>query len=463
MQIQWEHFVSYYLLYSLGGLAILLTVMHMLYRRRSPLSMTAWLLLMVIAPYFFVLFYFFFGIRKRSLHKEKASLSIYPQDDEQEPVHPLERLLCNNGVPASTDNNRLSFHTDATEAYEALYTALRSAQHSISISTYLLKNDTVTGELFNLLIQKSQAGVDVRILTDAFGSIGIYLWRLPLKKLRRAGVNVSFFMPLFGLPFHSRINLRYHRKIYLIDNEILFSGGMNLSKEYMGPRPIEGRWADLLFRCEGSMIYDYINIFESDWAYSQKLLSKNISASASIKKGNCKAQVIPSGADVRNDALLEAIVYGIHKASKRIWIVTPYFVPDESIFQALRIALHRGVEVKLITPNKSDNLIADLGRSSYIREAQEWGMETALYTKSMLHAKSILFDDDAVIFGSVNLDNRSLLLNYEVVSIVYSKEPIDDIDRWMRGLLKDTTSYIEPANKIRRIIENLMRVFVPQI
>jgi len=461
--MQWDYFVSYYLLYSLGGLAILLAVMHMLYRRRSPISMIAWLLLMIIAPYIFLFFYFFFGIRKRSLHKEKAPLAIYSQDDDKDAVHPIETLLCNNGVPASTDDNKLSFYTDATEAYEVLYTALQSAQHSISISTYILKNDTLSRKLFNLLIQKAQAGVDVRILTDAFGSMGIYFWQRPLKRLRQAGVSVSFFMPLFSLPFHNRINLRYHRKIYLVDNEILFSGGMNLAKEYMGPKPLQGHWKDLLFRCEGSMVYDYINIFESDWAYSQELLPKNISAYASDKKGKFKAQVIPSGADVKDDALLEALVYAVHRATQRIWIVTPYFVPDESIFQALRIALNRGVDVKLITPNKSDNLIADLVRSSYIREAQEWGMDIALYTKSMLHAKSILFDDDAVIFGSVNLDNRSLLLNYEVVSIVYSKEPIDDIDRWMKELLKDSTSYIEPANKIVRIIENLMRVFVPQI
>ncbi len=462
MQIQWDYFVDYYLLYSLGGLAILLTVIHMLYRRRSPISMIAWLLLMIVAPYIFVLFYFFFGIRKRSLHKEKSPLVIFSQDDEKGPDHPIETLLCNNGISPSSDDNILILHTDSTEAYEALYTALQSAQHSISISTYLLKNDSLTRKIFSLLVQKSQAGVDVRILTDAFGSIGIYFWQRPLRRLRSAGVNVSFFMPLFSLPFHNRINLRYHRKIYLIDNKVLFSGGMNLAKEYMGPKPIKGRWTDLLFRSEGSMLYDYINIFEADWAYSQGLLSKSITP-APVKKGDCKLQVIPSGADVKNDALLEAIVYAIHRASKRIWIVTPYFVPDESIFQALRIALHRGVDVKLITPNKSDNIIADLVRSSYIAEAQEWGMEVALYTKSMLHAKSILFDDDAVMFGSVNLDNRSLLLNYEVVTVAYSKEPIEDIDRWMKDLLKDTTAYIKPANKIRRIIENLMRVFVPQI
>lgn len=425
--------------------------------------MTAWLLLMVVAPYFFVIIYFLFGIRKRSLHKEKSPLAIYTQEDTDHPLHPIETLLHNNHNFSATTDNRLDFYTDGTAAYEALYSALNKAEHSISISTYLLKNDAVTRKFFSLLIQKAQAGVRIRILTDAFGSMGLYLWQLPLRRLRHAGIEVSFFMPLVSFPFHSRFNLRYHRKIYLIDNKILFSGGMNLAKEYMGPNAFKKRWTDLLFGAEGSMVKSYLHIFESDWAYSQQLLAADIPSSAETKKGDCKIQVIPSGADVKSDALLETIIYAIHRASKRIWIVTPYFIPDESIFQALHIALHRGVDVKLITPAKSDNLIADLGRSSYIREAQEWGMHIALYTKSMLHAKSILFDDDTVLLGSVNLDNRSLLLNYEVVSIVYSQEQIRQAEEWMKGLLTDTSSYIEPANTLQRITENLMRVFVPQL
>lgn len=463
MQVQWDQIISYYLLYSLGGLAILLSVMHMLYKRRSPISMTAWLLFMVIAPYFFVLFYFLFGMRKRSLSKEKSPLSLYPHDEKNTALHPLDALLRANGIPASTQDNTLNFYTDGVEAYKALYTSLRDAKYSISISVYLLKNDEVTQEFFDLFIQKAQAGVRVRILIDAFGSAGLYLWPVPLRRLKNAGVTISFFMPLLTLPLHSRLNLRYHRKIYLIDDALLLSGGMNLAKEYMGPQPLKERWTDLLFSAEGSMVNDYRDIFESDWAFSQEIPIQQVPAQKRSKPGKCATQVIPSGPDVSSDALLEAIVYAIHMAKKRIWIVTPYFVPDESIFQALHIALHRGVDVTLITPKESDHLIADLGRSSYIREAQDWGIDVALYTEPKLHAKAILFDDDTVILGSVNLDNRSLLLNYEVVTLIYSKAQIDQITIWMRALLQNSTSQLKEAGKIRRIFENLMRIFVPQL
>ena len=463
MHAQWDQIFSYYLLYSLAGLAILFTLLHMLYMRRSPASITSWLLLMIIAPYLFVILYFIFGIRKRPLKKEKSILSIYVKDDVHPPVHHIDALLRSNGIPSSTNDNNFQLYTDGVSAYHALSTALQKAQHSIFISTYLLKIDPVTHELFDLLIEKAQSGVDVRILTDAVGSIEIYLWRFPLKRLRDAGIQISFFMPLWRLPFYNHFNLRYHRKIYLIDNEILFSGSMNLAQEYMGSVYLQKRWQDLLYRIEGSIVNYYSDIFESDWEYTQERPQKKSMSPQSTRKGDCELQVIPSGPDVMADALLEAILQGIYHASERIWIITPYFIPSEPILSALRIARHRGVDVKLITPHKSDHRIVDLARSSYLRELQEDDIEVALYTGPMLHAKAILFDDNAVMLGSINLDSRSLLLNYEVVTVVYSKEKIEHVHQWAKTLLADSTSIIEPDGKIRRILENLMSIYTPQL
>ncbi|MFC2073898.1 phospholipase D-like domain-containing protein [Campylobacterota bacterium] len=463
MQVPWDQIVTYYLLYSLGGLAILLTLIHMLYRRRSTTSIAAWLLFMIVAPYLFVIIYFFFGIRKRSWSKEKSPLAMYAQDQQTSTNNAIDTLLRNNGIPASSSDNDLIIYTNPTEAYQRLYAALKDAKHSISISTYILKKDIVTTELFDLLIERSKAGVDIRIIADAFGSAGIYLWQTPLNRLKKAGIEVSFFMPLFSFPFQNRLNLRYHRKIYLVDNEVLFSGGMNLAKEYMGPNHMEKRWTDLLYRCKGSLVTYYINLFESDWAYTQELSQQKVSSSTSSRHGNCELQMIPSGPDITNDALLEAIVYGIHNVLKRVWIVTPYFVPDELIIKALLIAKHRGIDIKLITPKESDNIIADLVRSSYMRQLQEWGIDVALYEGPMLHAKAILFDNETVLLGSGNLDNRSLLLNYEVATMVYSKAHVNQIDLWMKELLRDSSFVIEPAGKIRCVFENLMRIFALQL
>ena len=461
--MQWDQVVVYYLLYSLSGLGILLTLIHLLYRRRSAISITAWLLLLIIAPYFFVIIYFLFGIRKRSFNKEKSPLSMHMQKRGTPSVHDIDTLLRSHGIPPSTGDNEFKLYINGVEAYTALFEAIQAAQHSISLSTYVLKNDSVTAELFDLLIKKSQAGVEVRILTDAFGSIGIYLWKRSVKRLAEAGIHLSFFMPLLNLPFQNRLNLRYHRKIYLIDDKVLFSGGMNLAKEYMGPEYTQARWMDLLYRCEGSVVDYYTDIFESDWSYVEEERVEKRVHKHSADRGSCMLQVVPSGPDVSSDALLEAMIYGMHKASKRIWIVTPYFVPDEFILEALQIAYHRGVDIKLITPKESDHLMVNLVRSSYIRELQEWGVDVAFYEGAILHAKAILFDDDAVMLGSVNLDNRSLLLNYEVMSIAYSKKEIHQMDVWMKELLEHSSSDFKPAGKIRRIFENLMRIFALQL
>ena len=463
MQVLWDQVVTYYLLYSLGGLAILLTLMHMLYKRRSPISMIAWLLFMVIAPYLFVLFYFLFGIRKRTFSEDKSPLFIQTPDKERPVIHPIDTLLRGYAIAPATNDNTLMLYTDAVDAYNEFFAVIRSAEHSIFISTYLLRNDHLTKALFDILIEKSKAGVDVRILTDSLGSMGIYLWRFPLKRLRDAGIRFSFFMPLFSSIFRNRLNLRYHRKIYLIDQKVLFSGGMNLAKEYMSPTRGEEQWIDILYRCEGSMVSNYIDIFDADWKYAEQNASKKIPAVKTSKKGDCELQVIPSGPDVTGDALLETIIYAINRATERIWIVTPYFVPGELILRSLQIARNRGLDVKLITPKESNHLIADLVRSSYIRELQEWNIDIALYEGPMLHAKAVLFDNDAVLLGSVNLDNRSLLLNYEVVTIAYSKEQIDQMDAWMKKLLQNASQQIEPAGSIRRVFENLMRIFALQL
>ncbi len=463
MQVLWDQIVTYYLLYSLGGLAILLTLVHMLYLRRSATSIVAWLLFMIIAPYLFVIIYFFFGIRKRSSNNEKPPFETYVQDEKTPSVHHIDTLLRSNGIPSSSSDNEMMIYTDSVEAYKAFYKALEEAGHSICISTYVLKNDLVTSELFDLLIEKSHAGVTIRILIDAFGSIGLYLWQLPLKRLKEAGIEVCFFMPLFSFPFENRLNLRYHRKIYLIDDKVLFSGGMNLAQEYMGRDRTKEYWIDLLYRCEGSIVNYYIDIFESDWAFTKQVPKREVSLSNSPYKSGCELQVIPSGPDISSDAMLEAIVYAIHKASTRIWIVTPYFVPDELILKALHIAKHRGVDVRLITPKESNHLSADLVRSSYMRQLQEWDIDVALYEGAMLHAKAILFDDDAVILGSGNLDNRSLLLNYEAATIAYSKTQIDQIEEWMQGLLNNSSFKMEPATKTRRVFENLMSIFALQL
>ncbi|NLM99648.1 MAG: phospholipase [Campylobacteraceae bacterium] len=449
----------HYLVYTLGGLAILLTLLHMLYARRSPTSMTLWLLLMIIAPYIFVIFYYIFGLRKRSIFKDKSL--IFDKKIEissKPPLHQDSKLLFFNNIPPASNDNDLKLFTNSSKSYNEFIKALKGAKESIDLATYVLKFDEEISKIFEILTLKAREGVKVRFLIDTLGSYKLYFWQKPLKELKKAGVKIHFFSPIFNKKAISKLNLRYHRKIYIIDNKILFSGGMNLSGEYMGAQECSDRWIDLMFKVEGSVVNDYIDIFNLDLSFvCKKDLTRTLKNQE--KAGDHLLQTLPSGPDVKGDVLLELIIDSIYRAKKRIWIITPYFIPDESIMQALRIASHKNVDVRIITPQKSNHKIADLARKSYIRTLYENSIKVILYEGKMIHAKALLFDESSLILGSSNLDYRSLLLNYEVVTISYAKDHILQIEEWMRGLMAKKYSKLEPANKLKRIFENLFRIF----
>ncbi len=446
-----------------GEIFIVVTLLHMLYQRRTPTSMISWLLFMVALPYLAIVLYFLIGTRKQPTKNNKSPLQLKSCGTRVDEANNIDGILRANGIAGVSSHNSFQLINNSVEAFEVLINEIKSAKKSISISTYVFSSDSVTKIILQALTQKALEGVEVRLLIDSLGSYKLYFLQHTLKPLRQAGGQVHFFMPLLRLPYQNYINLRNHRKIYLFDEKVLLSGGMNLAQEYMGPIKRTDQWEDLIFKTEGDATYQYAQIFEDDWSYATREELRSATVPASKVHGNAYIQVVPSGPDIKSDALLEAIISGIYSVKERIWIVTPYFVPDENLSQALKIAKHKGVDVKLITPKTSNHLIADLSRSSYMRELQENKIDLVLYKGNMLHAKAILFDDTAAMIGSVNIDNRSLLLNYEVVSLAYSEEIIKGMEKWMQGFIKNSDSHWSEPSKGRRILENFMRILAPQL
>ena len=461
MVADWLNFLLIDGLLVLGELLVVAALLHMVYQRKTPSSMIAWMLAIVMLPHLAVPLYFIVGSRKRRNRYSKAGVDMR---ETEVPSHanPVDGILRSNGIPGATSGNRLRLILDGTEAYETLMAEIMQATQSIWISTYVFKTDNVTVKIIDALIAKRREGVEVKILIDSLGSWRLYFWQFRLRPLRKAGAEICFFMPILRMPLRNYINLRNHRKIYLFDQRRVLSGGMNLSGEYMGPDPDPARWGDLLFLAEGSAVYHYAELFAADWAYAAET-EPAVPAPPLHGGGDTYIQVVPSGPDIRGDALFEAIISAVYSVKERIWIVTPYFVPDASLMQALIIAGNKGVDVKLITPRESNHLLADLARSSYMRELEEAGVHVALYEGTMLHAKAILFDGLGVMLGSVNMDNRSLLLNYEVVSFAYSEKIIRETEAWMLDLLEHSTLTVRPAGSIRRLGENLMRIIAPEL
>ncbi len=456
--------LGYFLLFHLGTIVVDLLVLsalgHMVYQRREPTSMIAWLLAIILLPYIAVPLYFIFRSRKLKRKTKSQFMLACRGEVPRSEATQIDLILRNNGIAGATLGNTFNFYPDGVRAHDALMARIKAAKKQILISTYVFSSDEVARSIIAALAKKASQGVDVRLLIDSIGSLPLYLFQVPLRKLRKDGGKVAFYMPLLGRPFQNYINLRNHRKIFLFDDTTVLAGGMNLSKEYLGPKYSKRRWIDILFEVQGPAVFHYREIFTQDWNHTsdEKL---DMPDHMPEPAGDTGIQVVPSGPDIPSDALYEALLSAVFAARERIWIVTPYFVPDKSLLQALIIAKHRGVDVKLITPESSNHLIADLGRSSFMRDLDINGIEVHLYQDGMIHAKAILVDKRGVMMGSANIDQRSLFLNYEAVSFIYSRQAIADSEAWMRRLLARCKIRMAPAGRWRRMGENLMRVFAP--
>jgi len=428
--------------------------------------MTSWIFAIFFLPYIAVPLYFIIGIRKRKSKNEKDFLhfhdvSGYDQYIYREKAHGIIAILEKNGIPPATLQNTFELITDNTDAFDRMLKEIYASKESIDMCTYVFKFDKSTETILNALTQKVKEGVKVRLLIDLIGSFGANFQRKGFQSLVDAGGEVEFFIPLFKRPLQNYINLREHRKIYLFDKKRLLSGGMNLSDEYMGEGDSTERWDDLMYYLEGPEVAIFYSIFHNDWGYATQTEEKVILSVEDTFQGDCIAQAVPSGPDMERDALYEALLHIIYTAKKRIWIVTPYFVPDENIMQALIIAVHRDVDVKLITPKVSNQRLADMARSSYMRELESVGGDVQLHNGAMLHAKAILIDDLGGMVGSLNLDNRSLFLNYEVVTFISSPSFVENIESWMQELMSNSSKGMENPSKMREASENIMKVFSP--
>lgn len=452
----------FYLLYISLVISALL---HMLYQRRTPQNLMSWLLALLLLPYIGVVLYLIFGSRKLLQKRSKPLISMHPLQ-ESKPETPLaielDNLLRANQIAGTTDHNQVSFCEDGTLAFERLLEEIQNAQSSIHIETYIFKLDCTGKAILQALIDKAQAGVEVKLLLDAVGSLRLYLNSTPLNILRQAGGEFAFFQPIWPSLIASQVNLRNHRKIYLFDQTTLLTGGMNLSNDYLGTaKYAEQHWIDILLKIKGPNVFHHQSIFNADWLYAT---GKRLPEPHPIKpdsNADIMMQAVPSGPDIDSDALFETLLFSIHQARSHIQIVTPYFIPDSAVLNALLMALKRGVKVTLLTPESSDHLIFDLGRSSYMREIAEHGGEICYYQGTMLHAKLILIDQQMIMIGSANLDYRSLFINHEMVNFIYSKELIEQMSNWTTGLLKNSRTYQPSDNKVRRLLENLTRIVAP--
>jgi len=417
----------------------------------------------IFIPYLGVPLYLIFGGRKMiSKAETKTKLSIAKSKTCCDAyIRKAYLFEPGDGIFPPSAHNHIKLLPEGEQAFQSILDLIENARHSIYIATFILGKDETGSAIVHALAKKASKGIEICLLLDALGSVRIS--RKFLLPLLKAGGRVAFFMPMIHWPFRGRANLRNHRKMIICDNQTAVIGGMNLASEYMGPQESVGRWQDLSLSVQGPVVDHLSDIFRSDWKFASKAtLSYNSTTTQALESDSTGVtQLIASGPDVRKDSLRNALLAAIFRANRRIWIVTPYFVPDELLLEALCIASGRNVEVSIIIPQTSNHRLADLVREGYLTRVQEAGSGVWLYEPHMLHAKAILVDDTLAIVGSANADMRSMLLNYEIALCMHDSDAIRQLETWMLGLKQDCSPRkLQPKSSFG-LIESVGRLFAP--
>jgi len=451
-----------HLLSILGFVLALVLIARILRERRPPGSTLGWLVTIVMAPYVGVPLYLFFGGRKtRRLAARKKNLQLAaPTTSVRQDESAIQRVLRVAGMPDATGGNRIELLATGEASFLALIDLIRTAQKSIQIATFILGSDDTGRLVLEELEKKAAGGVRVQLLLD-----GLFAMRAShqgRRALKNAGGEICYFMPILHLPFHGHSNLRNHRKIVVVDGLRGMIGGMNITLQDMGSTPFAGRWRDLSIRVEGRVVEQIAALFLADWDFAlgrngepQKL------PSVSQESRDSSIQMVASGPDVPGDAFYDGLLTALFEANRRIWIATPYFVPDETLARSLVLAAKRGVDVRILVPARSNHWVADLVAASYMREVREAGGRLCLYRGGMMHAKVSIIDSQVATVGSANMDIRSLFLNYEIALFLYSRPDIDRLANWYESALADCDSNFPAPTTARLLAEDLGRLLAP--
>ncbi|MBP3962378.1 cardiolipin synthase [Paenibacillus lignilyticus] len=420
------------------------TILALEYRR--PAKTVAWLLILFVLPVIgFVMYYFLaqafkrqreFRINSRSTEESRRlALSrcgqVHRPSDmhgeefaEQERLyHMLQRLT----LSPITSRNESAVLTDAEAAYSAVFQAIEEAGHHIHIEFYTIRDDRVGQRLKELLIRQARAGIEVRVIYDGIGSVS--LGRSYVKELEQAGVELRCFLPPRIAFFDKRMNFRNHRKIVVVDGLVGYLGGINIGDEYLGGNPKLGFWRDTHLQLKGDAVYFLQEVFMQDWWYTSKeQLADPIYMPPHSCTGSEQVQIVASGPNSRDEAILECVFAAVSVAKSRIYIETPYFIPDPSLLMGLRTAALSGVDVRIIIPYVPDTKLVLSATLSYVEEMLAAGVRIYRYRKGFMHAKVLIVDHLLASVGTANMDMRSFFSNFEINALLFDEKAIDRLE-----------------------------------
>ena len=441
---------------------------------KNPSRTVAWLLVLVLLPVLGFGLYILFGRSYRKQKKAEAKVLSdsdrmgkaaevqsnllefidLPQNQNDANKRLIQLLLKNAKAPFSM-KNKVTVLTNGLSKFNRLFTAIERAEDHIHLEYFIIKDDRVGNELKELLIKKVRQGVSVRVIIDDVGSMA--LGKKYINSLTSEGIEVySFFKVAFPI-FSRDLNYRNHRKIVVIDGIIGFVGGLNIGDEYIGNSSKFEFWRDTHLEIKGEAVYALQTIFLNDWNYVSKQVVQGAGYYPHVETHySSMVQIAASGPDSEWKCILQAFYKMIANATEKIWITTPYLVPEESILMGLKTAALSGIDVRIIIPSQPDHFFVYWASQDNIQQLLEAGVKIYRYKTGFIHSKIMIIDQSVATVGTANLDIRSMEINFEVNAFLYDEDVISRLDEDFIKDLEESISYDLEAFKKRAIYRKIL-------
>ena len=468
-----------------GYLITAVYVPRVLFRKSEPGATLAWLIVILLFPYAGLLFYTVLGsnrIRRRRAARREYDEQIeielgklleggadaaQPEPPEPWIDHTIFRVARNLGLGEGTAGNDVMLYADGPAAFTAMIAAIHAARDHIHVEFFIFRHDRTGERVLDALVAAAKRGVEVRLLVDA---VGLAMTRTRVRffePLRAAGGQVTRFLPVGWVRGWSFFNLRNHRKLLVIDGDVAFTGGMNVGDEYAGRRRRWTRpWRDTMVRIRGPAARALQGVFARDWYFAaQESLAEARFFPAPGPAGSDVVQVVPSGPDDSLLRLHRHTLAVIEAARERLYIITPYFIPDPALASAIALAALRGVDVRIMLPLRSNHPMVKWAGRSFYEELLETGVVIHEFDEGMLHAKALVVDGLVTSVGSANMDIRSFRLNFELNTFVYGPAFAAQVEEvFVRNAL--ASKRVDPAayarrSLVERFAETTARVLSP--
>lgn len=475
---------TWILLLAINYILVIIVAFAILLKNINPTKTVSYIIVLVFFPFFGLIVYYFFGQEYRKnkifnrkhilnqkiieevnqqLEPKKIEMKTLENDLLDERIKLVKLLHCDKNSPLTTHND-VQIIKNGENKFKLLLEDLKNAKDHIHLEYYILRDDKIGMKIIDMLCDKAISGIQVKLSIDDVGSS---VSRKSKKRLTKSGVEWHPFMPVLFPSFTGKMNYRNHRKIAIIDGEIGYIGGINISDTYVNYDDSEDYWRDTHLRIIGEAVKSLQIHFLMNWEFvsGQKIILKKTYFPPDNCKKRIAMQIAASGPDTDWASIMEVIFTAIVTAEKYVYITTPYFVPNDQIITAMQVASKSGIDVRLLIPMESDSWTAKHATNSYLECLLQANVKIYRYCKGFIHAKTMVVDDIFSTVGTTNMDHRSFSINFEINAMIYDEEKSKELKSHFFEDLKDSEEveyqrWID-RSKFQKLKESYSRLWAP--